>query len=69
MNQEMQVGDCKSYANEVYSEGMFILDNNVDAFTGAPNEEDVQPLIKVNKESKIIANNSFIIPHEYSMNI
>jgi len=45
MNQEVQVGDCEWYANEVHNEGKFILDSNVDAFTGAPNEEDVQPLI------------------------
>ena len=47
MNQEVQVRDCESYANEVHSEGMLILDSNVDAstFTEAPNEEDVQPLI------------------------
>jgi len=47
MNQEVQVGNCKSYANEVHSEGIFILDSNVDAFTGTPNDEDVQPLIHV----------------------
>jgi len=40
-----------------------------DAFTGAPNEEDVQPPIQVNEESKIIENNSSIIPHEYSWDI
>ena len=45
VNQEVQVGDSESYADEVHSEGMFILDGNVDAFTGVPNEEDVQPLI------------------------
>ena len=48
---------------------MLILDSNVDAVARAPNEEDVQPLIQVNEESKIIAQNSSIIPHEYSMNI
>jgi len=69
MNQEVQVGDRESYANEVHSEGMFILDSNVDAFTRAPNEEDVQPLIQVNKKSTIIAKNSSIIPHEYLMDI
>ena len=69
MNQEVQTKDCESYANEVHTEGMFILDSNVDAFTEAPNEEDVQPLIQVNKESMIIANNSFVIPHEYPMDI
>ena len=67
MNQEVHVGDRESYANEVHSEGMFILDRYVDAFTGAPNEKNVQPLIPVNEESTIIANNSSIIPHEYSM--
>ena len=46
---------------------MFILDRHVDAFTGAPNEENLQPLIPMNEESTIIANNSSIIPHEYSM--
>ena len=69
MNQEVQVGDCESYAYEVHREGMFIIDSNVDAFTGAPNEVDVQPLIQVNEESTIIANNSSIIPHEYSLDI
>ena len=48
---------------------MFILDSNVDAFTGAPNEKDVEPLIQVNEESKIVKNNSSIIPHEYSLDI
>ena len=65
----MQTRDCESYTNEVYSERIFILDSNVDAFTEATNEENVQPLIQVNEESIIIANNSFIIPHEYSMDI
>ena len=69
MNQEVHVGDRESYANEVHSEGMFILDGNVDALTEAPNEDDVQPIIQVNEESTIIANNSFIIPHEYSKDI
>ena len=41
----------------------------MDAFIGAPNEEDVQPLKQANEESNIIANNSSIIPHEYSMDI
>ena len=63
----MHFGDSESYANEVHSEGMFILDRYVDAFTRTPNEENVQPLILVNEESTIIANNSSIIPHEYSM--
>ena len=69
MNQEVQVRDCELYANEVHSEGMLIVDSNVDAFTKAPNEEDVQPLIQVNEESIMIANNSFIIPHQYLMDI
>ena len=69
MNQEVQVGDCESYVNDVHSEGMFILDRNVDAFTEAPNEDDIQPLIQVSEESMIMANNSFIIPHEYSKDI
>jgi len=38
---EVQVGDSLSYANQVHNEGMLILNSNVDAFTGAPNEEDV----------------------------
>ena len=38
---EVQVGDNPSYANQVRNEGMLILNSNVDAFTGAPNEEDV----------------------------
>jgi len=62
MNQELQTEDYESYANEVHSEGMLILDSNVDTFTEEPNEEDVQPLIQVNEESMIIANNSFLIP-------
>jgi len=48
LNQEVQVAECESYANEVYSEEMFILDRHVDAFTGAPNEENVRPLIPMN---------------------
>ena len=63
MHLDMQVGDYESYANDVHSEGMFILDSNMDAFTEAPNEDNVQPLIQVNEESTIIANNSSIIPH------
>jgi len=60
-----QVGDCHSQIHEVHNEGMFILDSNVnvDAFTGAPNEEVIQPL-PVNEESKIVENNSYIITHE-----
>ena len=69
MKQELQTEDSESYANEVHSEGMLILDSNVDAFTEEPNEEDVQLLVQVNEESMIIANNSFVIPHEYAMNI
>ena len=67
MNQEMQVGDCQSDANKVHNKGMFILDSNVDAFTGASNEEDVQPSIQVNEESTIIVAKSPIIPNEYSI--
>ena len=69
MNQEVLTGDCESYVNEVHIEGIFIPDSNLDAFTGAPNEKDVGPPIQVNEESKIIKNNSSIIPHEYSLGI
>jgi len=49
---------------------MFILDSNVDAFdafTGTPNEEDVQPRVQVNEESKIVENNSSTMSYEYSL--
>jgi len=69
MNHEVQVNDSPTYANEVHDEGIFILDSNVDAFIGAPNEEDVQPLVEVNEESKLVENNSSIIPHDYSLYI
>ena len=49
MNHELQVEDCQSYANAVHNEGMFILDSNVDAFTGAPNKKDAQSPIQVMK--------------------
>jgi len=45
---------------------MFILDSNLDA--GAPNEEDIQLPIQVNKESKLVENNSSIISHDQSLN-
>ena len=68
-NHEVQVGNRPSYANEVHNEGTFILDSNVDAFIGAPNEEDVRPPVEVNEESKIVENYSSIIPHDYSLDI
>jgi len=67
MNQEVQVRDSPSYENEVYNEGMFILDINVDAW--APNEEDVQLPIQVTEESKLVENSSSPIPYDYSLDI
>jgi len=69
MNQEVQVGHCQSYANKVHNEGMLILDRNVDASTGAPIEEDVQPPIQLNEDSKIVESKSSSIPYEYSVDI
>ena len=34
MNQEVEIRDCLSHASEVHNEQVFILDSNVDAFTG-----------------------------------
>ena len=61
MNQEAEIGDCHSYENEVHNEGMFIQDNNMDAFTGQVMKwtSKFQPPVQVNERSKIVANNAW----------
>jgi len=69
MNQEVEVRDCQFNVGEVHNEGIFILENNADVFTGATDKEDAQPSIRGNEESKMVENYSSSVSHEYSLDI
>jgi len=57
MNQEVEVGYCQQYVNEVHNEGMLISNNNVGTFTKGTDIEDIQAPVQAYEESKILENN------------
>ena len=69
MNEEVEVGGCQSYENEVHNEFMFIGDSNVWTFIRGTDKEDVQTPIQANKESTSSENSFFNIPPEFSGDI